>query len=87
MNTKESPNSAMSARAGGGIPYRKKNQQSPVAELLTEAATAISSALSPKPAAHPASGVGTSPAKLIESRAKLYKQLSDASIVVIHIHV
>lgn len=76
-STDDHPNTTMFARAGGGTPYRKKSQQSPVAELLTEAATAISSALSPKPTSSPTSGLGTSPAKLIESRSKLYKQLSE----------
>ncbi len=75
-NTDDPPNTTMFARAGGGTPYRKKTQPSPVTELLTEAATAITSALSPKPTAS-TGGMGTSPAKLIESRSKLYKQLSE----------
>ena len=66
----------MFARAGGSTPHHK-NTQSPVAQLLTEAATAITSALSPKPIALPSSVTPTSPARLIESRSKLYKQLAD----------
>ncbi len=44
-NTDEPP---MFARASGGTPYRKKSQQSSVAQIVTEAATAFTSALSPK---------------------------------------
>ena len=73
-NTDDPPATSMFARAGGSTPHRK-NTQSPVAQLLTEAATAITSALSPKPIALPSSVTPTSPARLIESR--LYKQLAD----------
>ena len=66
----------MFTRAGGSTPLRK-NVQSPVAQLLTEAATAITSALSPKPNVSPSSVTPSSPVKLIESKSKLYKQLSD----------
>ena len=76
VSTDDPPNNSMFIRAGGGTPYRK-NVQSPVAQLLTEAATAITSALSSKPTPLPSSGTSTSPAKLIESRSKLYKQLSE----------
>ena len=68
------PNTTMFVRAGGGTPCKKKKEQdSSVAHALTEAATAITSALSPRVAG---ASVG-SPAKLIESRSKLYKQLSE----------
>ena len=66
------PNTTMFARSGGGTPYRKKSQNS-VSHLMSEAATAITSALSPKET----SAVGSSPAKVIEGRSKLYRQLSE----------
>ena len=75
-STDDPPNTSMFVRAGGKTPQRK-NSQSSVAHLLTEAATAITSALSLKPGVLPSSGMTTSPAKLIENRSKLYKQLSD----------
>lgn len=65
------PNNTMFSRAGGGTPYKKKNQHSP----MTELATAITAALSPKHS--PAVGIAGSPAKVIEGRSKLYKQLSE----------
>ena len=52
---------------------QEEEQDSSVAHALTEAATAITSALSPRVVG---AGVG-SPAKLIKSRSKLYKQLSE----------
>jgi hypothetical protein len=69
----------MFCRAGGDAQYKKKNQQSSVTQLMTEAAAAFTSALSPKPTGCATVGgpVGTSPAKVIESRSKLYKQLVD----------
>ena len=71
------PNTTMFIRAGGGtLCKRKIEQDSSVAHTLTEAATAITSALSPRVAANLGPGVG-SPAKLIESQSKLYKQLSE----------
>ncbi len=66
------PNTTMFARSGGGTPYRKKSQNS-VSHIMSEAATAITSALSPKDT----SAVGSSPAKVIEGRSKLYRQLSE----------
>lgn len=69
------PVSSMFVRAGGGGPGKKKRDTS-VSEALTQAAMAISSAISPRPAIQPSS-MGTSPAKEIESRSKCYKQLSD----------
>lgn len=75
INTDNPPNTTMFARAGGGTPCREKSQQSTAVNLFTEAAAAISSALSPQT---PVSASGTcSPAKVIDSRSKLYKQLSD----------
>ena len=72
------PNTTMFMRAGGAIPYQKKSvQQSPIAQALTEAAIAISTALSPSPGMQLNQGTGTSPAKVIDSRSKLYKQLSE----------
>ena len=46
---------------------------------MNEAAVAISSAFSSRPSLQPSSGnpLGSSPAKLIDSRSKCYKQLSD----------
>ena len=68
----------MFMRAGGATPYRKKSvQQSPITQALTEAAVAISTALSPSPGMQLNQGTGTSPAKVIDSRSKLYKQLSE----------
>ena len=72
------PNTTMFVRAGGGTPYKKKDQKVPVAQALTDAVTAIASALSPRlGSSGVVSGMGTSPAKVIESRSKLYKQLSE----------
>jgi hypothetical protein len=62
------PNTSMFIRAGGGAPY-KKEQKTPVAQALTDAATAIASALSPRAV--------SSPIKVIENRSKLYKQLTE----------
>ena len=65
----------MFARAGRSTPHRKTSS---ISHLLTEAATAITSALSPKPTSGAvSSSASCSPAKLIESRSKLYKQLSE----------
>ena len=78
IDTDNPPNTTMFARAGGGTPSRKKTQQSTAVNLFTEAAAAFSSALSPKtPVSLCSSGAGTSPARVIDSRSKLYKQLSD----------
>ena len=72
-DTGNPPSTSMFARAGG-TPV-KKSQPSSVAQLVSEAATAFTSALSPKPTV--SSGLANSPAKVIESRSKLYKQLAD----------
>lgn len=66
---------SMFNRAGGGTKSKPKDIQSPVAQALTEAATALTSVLSPKlPTGHVQK---SSPAKLIENRSGLYKQLSE----------
>ena len=68
-STEDPPNTSMFA---GGTPYKKnKEQPTPVAQALMDAATAIASALSPKVASC------ASPAKGIENRSKLYKQLGE----------
>jgi len=65
------PNTTTFVRAGVGTPYKRKDQPSP-SQTLTDAITAILSALSPKLGlSSTVSGVGTSPAKVIESRSKL----------------
>ena len=59
---------------------KKKGESSAMAEALTQAAVAISTALSPQTSTPNSTGQSkTSPAKLIESRSKCYKQLSDLS--------
>ena len=84
-STDDHPNTSMFLRAGGK-PVQKQNSQSQVSQLLADAATAITSAFtanSPSPSAftpsntHLGASPSSSPAKLIESRSKLYKQLSD----------
>ena len=70
-------NNSMFTRAGGGTKTKPKSasaQQSPVAQALTEAATVLTSALAPTGRAQ---GSKSSPAKLIENRSNLYKQLSE----------
>lgn len=73
-DTDNPPNTSMFVRAGGA--KKTKKSEPPVANLVAEAATAITSALSPK-ASGPGPSSGCSPAKLIESRSKLYKQLTE----------
>lgn len=73
------PSTTMFLRAGGSTPHKKKDQ-TPVAQALTDVATAFASALSPRVATSsmiPSMGSTSSPAKVIESRSKLYKQLTD----------
>lgn len=67
------PNTTMFTRAGSGTPSRKKDYV-PVARALSDAATVIATALSP---AVSTSSTRNSPAKVIESRSKLYKQLNE----------
>ena len=77
-STDDPPNTSMFVRAGGKA-VQKNSQSQQVSQLLTNAATAITSANSSKSSGIPSStaGTSTSPAKMIESRLKLYKQLSD----------
>ena len=67
----------MFLRAGNGT--SKKKSESPIAQALTDAATAITAVLHPQEPSmsttlRPSTGVSSS-AKLIENRSKLYKQL------------
>ena len=79
ISMEEAPeNNSMFNRAGGGTKSKSKDVQSPMAQALTEAAIALTSVLSPKPTATGcAQGARSSPAKLIENRSSLYKQLSE----------
>ena len=63
------PNSSMFLRVGVGT-----KKKTPSVNVLSEAITQLSSALSPKPVATTSSG---SPAKIIENRSKCYKQLAE----------
>ena len=67
-------NNSMFNRAGGGTKNKPKDVQSPVAQALTEVLT---SALAPRLPTARAQGSRSSPAKLIENRSSLYKQLSE----------
>lgn len=74
----EPPSSAMFLRAGKGTTSRKKEDSSSMADALTKAAVAISATLgsgtsSSSPGQKP--GAGSSPARVIQSRSKCYKQL------------
>ena len=75
-------NNSMFTRAGNASAQNKNT--SPVAQALTDAATAITSALKPPQESSlsttPRSSI-TSPAKLIENRSKLYKQLSELKVL------
>ena len=81
-STEEPPcNNSMFQRAGGGSSGKKKedHNESGVAQALTAFAQVISGATKAVP---PSSGQGmstfsSSPARLIDSRSKLYKQLSE----------
>ena len=74
-------NNSMFLRAGGGEMSKRKTQDSPVAQALTNVASAITSAISSKlPQEQTNTRViaqGVSPAKIIDNRSKLYKQLSE----------
>ena len=75
VSMEEAPdNNSMFNQAGGGNKGKPKDVQSPVAQALTEAATVLTSALTPK---LPAARSRNSPAKLIENRSSLYKQLQE----------
>lgn len=73
------PTSSMFIRAGKSNNTSVKNKDTNMTEAFTQAAVAISSALSPRSSTPSMSvlNTGTSPAKLIESRSKCYKQLHD----------
>ena len=70
------PTSSMFVQAGGETGGRKDNSIAGIGEIVKEAAVAISSAFSSRPSLQPSSGnpLGSSPAKLIDSRSKCYKQ-------------
>ena len=70
------PTSAMFLRAGKNTKSVKKKDND-MAEAFTQAAVAISSALSPPRTTSSTLMSGGSPAKLIEARSKCYKQLHD----------
>jgi len=73
----EPPKSSMFARASnGGSAGKKRNDSNSLTEAFTQAAVAISSALSLR-SNSPATGTTCSPGKLIEARSKCYKQLHD----------
>lgn len=75
----EPPSSTMFLRAGKVTSSKKKEDSSSVADALTKAAVAISSALAPSSSSSPGrkQGSASSPARVIESRSKCYKQLHD----------
>lgn len=78
VSTDEPPcNNSMFQRAGGGSSSKKKQDQGEphVAQALSEVATTLTQALSRAPAGQ--AGSTSSPARLIDSRSKLYKQLSE----------
>ena len=70
------PSTSMFARAGNAS-MNKKSQS--INQVITEAANAITSSLSPRSTTIPAASTrhSGSPSKLIEDRSKLYKQLSE----------
>ena len=73
------PTSSMFVRVGCETGRRKKDDSiAGIGEIVKEAAVAISSAFSSQPSLQPSSGnpLGSSPAKLIDSRSKCYKQLT-----------
>ena len=68
INSSVDGHSNLFLRARGGTPYKKKEQTTSVAQALINAATAFASAISPRVvSSNMVSGVGTSPAKVIES--------------------
>ena len=70
------PNTTMFTRASSGTQSRKKDNVL-VARVLSDAATTIATALSPAVSNISTPIVSNSPAKVIESRSKLYKQLNE----------
>ena len=71
------PSTSMFVRAGTDGPNRKKGQQNPVAQALSEAATALSAAFSPGNQRAGTESKCTGGLGIIESRSRLYKQLSE----------
>ena len=69
----EPPTSTMFVRCGKGT---KSKRQSGLDNTLSQAITQLASALSPQ-SSRVSTPIGTSPAKLIDSRSKCYKQLVD----------
>ena len=74
----EHPNTSMFQRAGG-VGTKKKATPATATNVLSEAITQLSSALSPRPT--PVNS-GRSPAKIIENRSKCYKQLAELNSLV-----
>lgn len=72
-STDDPPNTSMFLRAGGK-PMQKQNSQPQVTQLVADAATAIASAFAAPPTS---SNQQLGADQLIDSRTKLYKQLSD----------
>ncbi len=76
------PNNTMFARAGGQSKKSSEQSSSTMTKAITDVACAITNVLSPKSSAQLSKGPnihGCSPVKTIESRSKLYKQLSELS--------
>ena len=67
------PKSTMFVHAGGGVGTKKK---ATAANVISDAITQLSSALSPKPVSSTTSS-GGSPGKVIENRSRCYKQLAE----------
>ena len=75
MSTDEPPcNNSMFQRAGGGSSSKKKQDQGEP-HVAQAVATTLTQALSRTPSGQ--GGSTSSPARLIDSRSKLYKQLSE----------
>ena len=70
------PTTTMFVRAGGGT-TKKTGHTSNIGEVVSQAITQLTSALSPKTTLPSAGGSAGSPPKVIENRSKCYKQLSD----------
>lgn len=68
------PTNTMFCRAGGSTTEKKKHAT--IVETFTEVAKNLTSALSPATSSQ-STGIRTSPARMIESRSRCYKQLSD----------
>lgn len=77
----EEPTSSMFARVGNCDSSKNHQSNSSMSEALTQAAIAISSALCPHSSLPSSSAsnnpLGISPAKVIETHSKCYKQLNE----------